>query len=135
MKRLLAALLTLTLILAAVALAFGGNTYEADALAAAHAAGWTAAQANAATYRQVATAAGVTVAANGDSPADFHYRHVRRHVARTLLAEERAAAVAVKRARLKAGIQQLQDFADVTITRLAAGDTATGPCWIVKVNN
>ena len=110
------------------------SQYETDALAAAHAAGWTATQAAQAKYPAVANAAGVTLGPSGGSPADFFWRHVKRYVAATLWQEERAADHAAKRAKLKGKIQQLTEFADVTISRVEDGESAEGPGWFVRKN-
>ncbi len=110
------------------------NAYETDALAAAEAAGWTAAQAAGATYPQVANAAGVTLGQGNTSPADFFWRHVKRFVYRTLKATEHAAAEAARTAKLKAKVQQLAEFLDVTIERVEDGETVEGPCWTVRKN-
>jgi len=109
-------------------------TYEENALAAAHAAGWTSEQAQGATYPQVANASGITLGPQGQSPSNFFWRHIIRHVVQTLAAEEHAADVAAKRAKLKAKIQELAEFLDVTIERVEAGESADGPGWLVRKN-
>ena len=110
------------------------SQYELDALAAAHSATWTAAQAGQSTYPQVATASGVTLGPAGESPSNFFWKHVKRYVVQQLAAEEHAADVAAKRAKLKAKIQELAEFLDVTITRVEDGESADGPGWFVSKN-
>lgn len=105
--------------------------YTETALVAAHAAGWTAAQAATAPYAQVATASGVTLGPDGESPADFFWRYVRRMVARQLAAEEAGVVLADKRARLLAKAEELADFVGVTVTRVKASETVEGPGWFV----
>ena len=68
------------------------SKYAIDALAKARKDGLVAADVAALDYRGIAALCAVKVEANGDSPQDFFYVSVRRHVASTLKREEDEAA-------------------------------------------
>lgn len=80
----------------------GTAEYVAVALQNAHEKGLTAAEVRKLEYVQIAELAGVTLAPNGDSPADFYYVQVRQGVADALQAEEDAALHEEQRQSLEA---------------------------------
>ena len=107
-------------------------TYFETAYIYAKANNLTAAQVAGSTYQQIAAACGVTVEANGDSPADFHYQIIRRKVAFRLRDEEVAAANESRRSAVLAKIQELAGEHDATAEFIMDGDTVEGPCIVIR---
>lgn len=109
-----------TIIIAAVVAlatsAVAGNTYEDAALAEARKQALTAEQVAAQGYPDIAALAGVKLGGDGSSPAKFFYVHVRRHVVRTLAAEEKAARVNARQAEVQAKLREAFPDAEITVS-------------------
>jgi len=105
------------LVVASAASAVAGNQYEDAALAKAWQLGLTAKQVAARKYPQVAQLAGVTLGPQGQSPPRFFYKHVQRHVVRTLARESREQRIEQRRLAVRAKLRELFPKADIEIDR------------------
>lgn len=106
--------------------------YVATAYAAAVAAGKTSAEIAAATYPQVATHSGVTIAGDGSSPSDFHYRNVKLRVSQRLAREEFEATGEQRRLGILAKVTELPEFSGAWVEFVGKGKQITGPAFVVR---
>ncbi len=91
------------------------DPYHDAALAAARKQGIKAAAVEKLTYAQTAALAGVKLGPKGESPASFHYEHVRRDVSRALAADEKATAETTRKAELEAKLRESFPTAEVAV--------------------
>ncbi len=94
--------------------------------------GWTYQQVYDATYQQVATACGVTIEPNGNSPADFFFHKIRRRAGNRLEKEQSAVTNEQRRLNIRNKVRELPAFPNATVKRIDRGDTAYGPGWFVR---
>ena len=92
------------------------SDHAANALASAKAARLESWKIEAMDYRAIAGLANVRIEANGDSPADFFWRNVQRHVAKALLEAETAAKVEAERKAIETQIRKSLSLANVTVS-------------------
>jgi len=95
---------------------YDGTVYDWAKLA-----GKTAAEVALLSYGQVATAAKVKIAVNGNSPTDFFYDNVRRTVSGRLAQEEEAATLAAFAPTIETEIRKIAGLVGATV-EVVGGD-------------
>jgi len=93
------------------------NKYTTAALASAEAQNLTAAEVLAADYAEIAALAKVSLGPNGESPDDFFYRHVRKHVAGCLDADAAEAIYTKRKTALESAITLSPDLSGLTVSQ------------------
>jgi len=93
--------------------------------------GWTSEQVKNATRQQVANVCEVDLKTL-ENPSTFLAWNIKRQVIRRLEADEAAAVAETRRSKILAKIQKLAGEHNATAEFVKAGDTAEGPCIVIR---
>ena len=113
----------------------GGMSYKNTAYEYAKAQGWTAKQVESANRRQVALACGIDLdkaMLDPDFPPTFLVWNIKKQVAKKLRADASVAIAETRRAAILTKVRQIAEMSRGDVDYVSAGETITGPCWVVR---